>query len=121
MNAKSFNNRLNRTIKTIQKKRDKYEVVSERANKLNNRLDLINHVIDILEDEDSNEIKIYKAFVIMSESSIGYLYSKAFSSVDKEIALALFKENSGKQYAYQLVNVIYDERTKIENELKAVA
>lgn len=121
LNAKSFNNRLNRTIKAIEKKRDKYEVVSARANKLNNRLELINHVIKVLEDEDSNEIRINMTLVLVYESSIGYLYSKAFSGIDKEIALTLFKENKGRQYAYKLCDAIYDERDKIENELKAVA
>lgn len=121
LNAKSFNNRLNRTIKAIEKKRDKYEVVSERANKLNNRLELINCVIYALEDEDSNEISIYKSLALMYESSIGYLYNKAFNSIDKEIALQAFKENRGKKFAYKLCNAIYDEKDKIENELKAVA
>ncbi len=121
LNAKSFNNRLNRTIKAIQKKKDKYEVVSARANKLSKRLDLINCVIYAIEDEDSNEISIYKSLVLMYESSIGYLYNKAFNSFDKEIALAMFKENSGRQYAYKLCDVLYDEKAKIENELKAVA
>lgn len=121
LNAKSFNNRLNRTIKAIEKKKDKYEVVSERANKLNKRLDLINHVISVLEDEDSNEIKINMTLVLVYSSSISYLYSKAFSGIDKEIALQLFKENSGRQFAYKLCDAIYTEKDKIENELKAVA
>ena len=121
LNSKSFNNRLNRTIKAIQKKKDKYEVVSSRANKLNTRLDLINHVVSVIEDENSNEIKIYKALALMFESSIGYLYNKAFNSIDKEIALQAFKENDGRQFAYKLCNAIYDEKAKIENELKAVA
>lgn len=119
LSAKSFNNRLNRTIKAIENKSNKYEIVSERETKINSKLDLINHVVDILEDEDSNEIRIYKALVIMSESSIGYLYSKAFNSVDKEIALQLFKENDGKKFAYQLVNAIYDEKQKLEMKLVA--
>lgn len=121
LNSKSFNNRLNRTIKAIEKKKDKYEIVSERANKLNSRLELINNVVKKLEDENSNEIKINMTLVLVYESSIGYLYSKAFNSVDKEIALALFKENKGRQYAYKLCNAIYDEKDKIENELKLVA
>lgn len=121
LNAKSFNNRLNRTIKAIQKKRDKYEVVSEKANKLNTRLDLINSVIKKLEDENSNEIKINMTLVLIYSSSIGYLYNKAFNSIDKEIALQSFKENRGRQYAYKLVNALYSEKAKIENELKAVA
>ncbi|CEN27806.1 hypothetical protein [Pseudolactococcus piscium] len=119
LNAKSFNNRLNRTIKAIQNKSNKYEIVSERETKINSKLDIINQVVDILEDENSNEIRIYKAFVIMYESSISYLYSKAFNSVDKEIALQLFKENNGKKYAYQLVNVVYAEKEKLEMKLVA--
>jgi hypothetical protein len=121
LNAKSFNNRLNRTIKAIEKKKDKYQVVSERANKLNTRLELTNSVVSVLECEDSNEIKIYKALLDLHDSKCKYLFSKAFNSIDKEIALAMFRENKGRQFAYKLVNVIYAERDKIENELKAVA
>ena len=121
LNSKSFNNRLNRTIKTIQKKRDKYEVVSARANKLNNRLELINCVVEVLECEDSNEISIYKTLLDLHDSKLKYLFSKAFNGIDKEIAIQAFKENSGRQYAYRLVNALYAEKDKIENELKAVA
>lgn len=121
LNAKSFNNRLNRTIKAIQKKKDKYEVVSAKANKLNNRLDLINHVVEVLECEDSNEISIYKSLLDLYDSKCKYLFSKAFSGIDKEIALQAFKENDGRQFAYKLVNAVYAEKDKIENELKAVA
>lgn len=119
LNAKSFNNRLNRTIKAIENKSNKYEVVSERETKINSKLDLINCVVDVLEDEDSNEIRIYKAFVVMYDSSISYLYSKAFNGIDKEIALAMFKENSGRQFAYKLVNELYAEKEKLELKLVA--
>lgn len=119
LNAKSFNNRLNRTIKAIENKQSRYEVVSERETKINSKLDLINHVVSILEDENSNEIRIYKAFVVMYDSSISYLFSKAFNNVDKEIALQAFKENDGKKYAYQLVNAIYAEKEKLEMKLVA--
>ena len=121
LNSKSFNNRLNRTIKAIQKKEDKYEVVSAKANKLNNRLELINHVVSVLECEDSNEISIYKTLLDLHDSKCKYLFSLAFNAIDKDIALAMFRENKGRQYAYKLCDAIYAEKDKIENELKAVA
>lgn len=119
LSAKSFNNRLNRTIKAIENKSNKYEIVSERETKINSKLDLINKIVDVIESEDSNEIRIYKALVVMYDSSISYLYSKAFNGIDKEIALQLFKENTGKQFAYKIVNVLYAEKEKLEMKLVA--
>ena len=119
LNAKSFNNRLNRTIKAIENKQSKYEITSERETKIHSKLDIINRIVHVIESELSNDIMIYKVFVEMYDSKISYLYSKAFNSVDKEIALQLFKENDGKKYAYQLVNAVYDEKEKLEMKLVA--
>lgn len=119
LNAKSFNNRLNRTIKAIENKSDRYEIVSERETKINSKLDIINKIVSVIESEDSNDIMIYMILVELWDSKISYLYSKAFNSVDKEIAIQLFRENAGKQYAYRLVNAIYDEKEKLELKLVA--
>lgn len=119
LNAKSFNNRLNRTIKAIENKQSKYEITSERETKIHSKLDIINRIVHVIESELSNDIMIYKVFVEMYDSKISYLYSKAFNSVNKEIALQLFKENDGKKYAYQLVNALYNEKEKLEMKLVA--
>ena len=57
----------------------------------------------------------------MYESELSYLYNEAFDGIESELAYQSFKENKGRHYAYSLVNAIYDEKDKIENELKAVA
>ncbi|SOB47151.1 hypothetical protein LPICM17_230006 [Lactococcus piscium] len=119
LNAKSFNNRLNRTIKAIENKQSKYEIVSERETKINSKLDIINRIVDVLEDEHANDVMIYKILIELYDSKISYLYSKAFNNIDKEIALQLFKENDGKKYAYQLVNALYNEKEKLEMKLVA--
>ena len=119
LNAKSFNNRLNRTIKAIQNKQSKYEIVSERETKINSKLDIINRIVSVIENEDSNDIMIYMILVELYDSKISYLYNKAFNNVDKEIAIQLFKENDGKKFAYQLLNALYDEKEKLEMKLVA--
>lgn len=119
LNAKSFNNRLNRTIKAIENKQDRYEIVSERETKINSKLDIINKIVSVIENEDGNDVMIYKILFELYDSKISYLYSKAFSNVDKEIALQLFKENDGKKFAYRLVNSIYAEKEKLELKLVA--
>lgn len=119
LNSKSFNNRLNRTIKAIENKQNKYEIVSERETKINSKLDIINRVVDVIESEYSNDIVIYKVLAELYDSKLSYLYSKAFNMIDKEIALQSFKENDGKKYAYQLVNALYAEKEKLELKLVA--
>ena len=119
LNAKSFNNRLNRTIKAIENKQSKYEIVSERETKIHSKLDIINKIVDVIESEHANDIMIFKVLVELYDSKISYLYSKAFNVIDKEIALQAFKENGGKKYAYQLVNVLYAEKEKLEMKLVA--
>ena len=119
LNAKSFNNRLNRTIKAIENKQSKYEITSERETKINSKLDLINRIVSVIENEHTNDVMIYKVLAELWDSKISYLYSKAFNVIDKEIALQLFKENDGKKYAYQLVNAVYDEKEKLEMKLVA--
>ena len=119
LNAKSFNNRLNRTIKAIENKQSKYEIVSERETKIHSKLDIINKIVDVIGSEHANDIMIFKVLVELYDSKISYLYSKAFNVIDKEIALQAFKENGGKKYAYQLVNVLYAEKEKLEMKLVA--
>lgn len=119
LNAKSFNNRLNRTIKAIENKQNKYEITSERETKINSKLDIINRIVSVIENEYVNDIVIYKILAEMYDSKISYLYNKAFNSVNKEIALQSFKENQGKQYAYKLVNELYNEKEKLEMKLVA--
>lgn len=119
LNAKSFNNRLNRTIKAIENKQSKYEITSERETKINSKLDLINRIVSVIENEHTNDVMIYKVLAELWDSKISYLYSKAFNVIDKEIALQLFKENDGKKYAYQLVNALYSEKQKLELKLVA--
>lgn len=119
LSAKSFNNRLNRTIKAIENKQSKYEIVSERETKINSKLDIINKIVDVIESEHANDIMIFKVLVELYDSKISYLYSKAFNVIDKEIALQAFKENGGKKYAYQLVNALYNEKEKLEMKLVA--
>ena len=121
LNKKSFNNRLNRTIKAIENKRSKYNIVSEKDKVVADRLSLIDSVIDVIEDERANEIMIFKSLVSVYESELSYLYNEAFDGIESELAYQSFKENKGRHYAYSLVNAIYDEKDKIENELKAVA
>ena len=118
LNKKSFNNRLNRTIKAIENKRSKYNIVSESDKVTVDRLSLIELVINVIEDERANEIMIFKALVSVYESELSYLYNEAFDGIEVEIAYQTFKENKGRHYAYKLVNVIYDEKDKLENMLK---
>ena len=118
LNKKSFNNRLNRTIKAIENKRSKYNIVSEKDKAVNSKLDLVNSVVDVLEDERANEIMIFKSLVSVYESELSYLYLEAFDGIEAELAYQSFRENKGRHYAYQLVNAIYDEKDKLENMLK---
>ncbi|MGX7048386.1 hypothetical protein RU86_GL001040 [Lactococcus piscium] len=62
---------------------------------------------------------IFKVLADMYDSMLSYLFSKAFSHVDKGIALQSFKENQVKQFAYMLVNVLYDEKELLEMKLVA--
>ena len=118
LNKKSFNNRLNRTIKAIENKRNKYNIVSESDKVTADRLSLIDIVLTVIEDEQVNEIMIFKALVSVYESELSYLYLEAFDGIEVEIAYQTFRENKGRHYAYQLCNVIYDEKDKLENMLK---
>ena len=118
LNKKSFNNRLNRTIKAIETKRSKYNIVSEKDKVTVDRLSLIDLVIDVIEDEQVNEIMIFKALVSVYESELSYLYNEAFDGIESELAYQTFRENKGRHYAYSLVNAIYDEKDKLENMLK---
>lgn len=118
LNKKSFNNRLNRTIKAIETKRNKYNIVSEKDKVVADRLSLIDLVINVIEDEQVNEIMIFKSLVSVYESELSYLYLEAFDGIEVEIAYQTFKENKGRHYAYSLVNAIYDEKDKLENMLK---
>lgn len=118
LNKKSFNNRLNRTIKAIETKRSKYNIVSESDKVMVDRLSLIDLVVDVIEDEQVNEIMIFKSLVSVYESELSYLYLKAFDGIEAELAYQTFKENKGRHYAYSLVNAIYDEKDKLENMLK---
>ena len=118
LNKKSFNNRLNRTIKAIETKRSKYNIVSEKDKVVADRLSLIDLVVNVIEDEQVNEIMIFKALAGLFESELSYLYNEAFDGVEVEIAYQTFKENKGRHYAYSLVNAIYDEKDKLENMLK---
>lgn len=118
LNKKSFNNRLNRTIKAIETKRSKYNIVSESDKVTADRLSLIDIVIDVIENERANEIMIFKSLVSVYESKLSYLYNEAFDGVQVELAYQAFKENKGRHYAYQLCNALYDEKGKLENMLK---
>ena len=118
LNKKSFNNRLNRTIKAIETKRSKYNIVSESDKVTADRLSLIDIVLTVIENEQVNEIMIFKALVSVYESELSYLYLEAFDGIEVEIAYQTFKENKGRHYAYSLVNAIYDEKDKLENMLK---
>ena len=118
LNKKSFNNRLNRTIKAIENKRNRYNIVSESDKVTVDRLSLIDLVLTVIEDEQVNEIMIFKALVSVNESELSYLYCRAFDGVEAELAYQSFKENKGRHYAYQLVNVVYDEKNKLELILK---
>ena len=118
LNKKSFNNRLNRTIKAIENKRSKYNIVSESDKVTVDRLSLIDLVMTVIEDEQVNEIMIFKSLVGLFESELSYLYYRAFDGVEAELAYQSFKENKGRHYAYQLVNALYDEKDKLENMLK---
>lgn len=118
LNKKSFNNRLNRTIKAIETKRNKYNIVSESDKVTADRLSLIELVINVIEDEQVNEIMIFKSLAGLFESELSYLYNEAFDGVQVELAYQAFKENKGRHYAYQLVNALYDEKDKLENMLK---
>ena len=118
LNKKSFNNRLNRTIKAIETKRNKYNIVSEKDKVVADRLSLIDLVINVIEDEQVNEIMIFKALVGLYESELSYLYNEAFDGVEIELAYQTFRENKGRHYAYQLCDVIYDEKDKLESMLK---
>ena len=118
LNKKSFNNRLNRTIKAIENKRNKYNIVSESDKVTVDRLSLVNSVLTVIEDERANEIMIFKSLAGLFESELSYLYCRAFDGIESELAYQSFKENKGRHYAYQLVNVIYDEKDKLENMLK---
>ena len=82
------------------------------------RLSLIDLVIDVIEDEQVNEIMIFKSLAGLFESELSYLYNEAFDGIEVEIAYQTFKENKGRHYAYQLVNALYDEKDKLENMLK---
>lgn len=118
LNKKSFNNRLNRTIKAIDNKRNKYNIVSESDKVVADRLSLIDLVLTVIEDEKVNEIMIFKALAGLFESELSYLYLEAFDGVEAELAYQTFKENKGRHYAYQLCNAIYNEKDKLENMLK---
>ena len=118
LNKKSFNNRLNRTIKAIETKRSKYNIVSEKDKVVADRLSLIDLVLTVIEDERANEIMIFKSLVSVYESELSYLYCRAFDGVEAELAYQTFRENKGRHYAYQLCNVIYDEKDKLESMLK---
>ena len=118
LNKKSFNNRLNRTIKAIENKRSKYNIVSEKDKVVADRLSLIDLVLTVIEDERANEIMIFKALAGLFESELSYLYCRAFDGVESELAYQSFKENKGRHYAYQLCDVIYDEKDKLELILK---
>ena len=118
LNKKSFNNRLNRTIKAIETKRSKYNIVSEKDKVVADRLSLIDLVLTVIEDERANEIMIFKALAGLFESELSYLYLEAFDGIEVEIAYQTFRENKGRHYAYSLVNAIYDEKDKLENMLR---
>lgn len=118
LNKKSFNNRLNRTIKAIENKRNKYNIVSESDKVTADRLSLIDIVLTVIEDEQVNEIMIFKALAGLFESELSYLYCQAFDGVEAELAYQTFRENKGRNYAYQLCDVIYDEKDKLESMLK---
>ena len=118
LNKKSFNNRLNRTIKAIETKRNKDNTVSEKDKAVADRLSLIDLVVDVLEDERANEIMIFKSLAGLFESELSYLYLEAFDGIEAELAYQSFRENKGRHYAYSLVNAIYDEKDKLENMLK---
>ena len=118
LNKKSFNNRLNRTIKAIENKRNKYNIVSESDKVTVDRLSLVNSVLTVIEDERANEIMIFKSLAGLFESELSYLYYRAFDGVEAELAYQSFKETKGRHYAYQLCDVIYDEKDKLENMLR---
>ena len=118
LNKKSFNNRLNRTIKAIENKRNKYNIVSESDKVTVDRLSLIDIVLTVIEDEQVNEIMIFKSLAGLFEGELSYLYYRAFDGVEAELAYQSFKENKGRHYAYQLCDVIYDEKDKLENMLR---
>lgn len=118
LNKKSFNNRLNRTIKAIENKRNKYNIVSESDKVTVDRLSLIDIVLTVIEDEQVNEIMIFKSLAGLFEGELSYLYYRAFDGVEAELAYQSFKENKGRHYAYQLCDAIYDEKDKLENMLR---
>ena len=118
LNKKSFNNRLNRTIKAIETKRNKYNIVSESDKVTVDRLSLIDIVLTVIEDERANEIMIFKSLAGLFEGELSYLYCQAFDGIESELAYQSFKENKGRYYAYSLVNAIYDEKDKLELILK---
>lgn len=118
LNKKSFNNRLNRTIKAIETKRNKYNIVSEMDRAIADRLSLIDLVIDVIEHEQVNEIMIFKHLAGLYESELSYLYCQAFDGIEAELAYQSFRENHGRHYAYKLCDAIYDERFKLESMLK---
>ena len=118
LNKKSFNNRLNRTIKAIETKRSKYNIVSESDKVTVDRLSLIDLVLTVIEDEQVNEIMVFKSLVGLYESELSYLYYRAFDGIEAELAYQSFRENKGRHYAYQLCDVIYNEKDKLENMLK---
>ena len=82
------------------------------------RLSLIDLVLTVIEDEKVNEIMIFKSLAGLFESELSYLYCQAFDGIEAELAYQAFKENKGRYYAYQLCDVIYDEKDKLESMLK---
>lgn len=118
LNKKSFNNRLNRTIKAIETKRSKYNIVSEKDKVVADRLSLIDLVVDVIEDERANEIMVFKSLAGLFESELSYLYNEAFDGVEAELAYQAFRENRGRHYAYKLCDALYDEKDKLESMLR---
>ena len=82
------------------------------------RLSLIDIVLTVIEDEQVNEIMIFKSLAGLIEGELSYLYYRAFDGVEAELAYQSFKETKGRHYAYQLCDVIYDEKDKLENMLR---
>ncbi|HCS93120.1 MAG TPA: hypothetical protein DIW15_00220 [Bavariicoccus seileri] len=120
LTKQTFNNRFNRTIRAIEKKRHLYidEVVTEAEKEINDKLELIDRVIKYVEQENSNEVQLFKLLLNLWDNELRYLYFETFGDYEKELALMNFRNNDGRKQAYKLINAVYAERDQLNDLLR---
>lgn len=115
LSKKTFNNRLNRTIRGIEKKRAKYidKIITVDELYQKNILSKVEALITVIESEEVNDYQIFDIFLVLSKEDknfFGLLTEETFTS-GKEIEQALFaftnRTSNARKFAYQLVNSIY--------------